>query len=404
MAVFNYPKVDLFGRCMELYYVMGIIPLLPDKRTEPSLGYRIYSFAMFYSGCIFNILEFVNLAQSIINENTSLELIITNYMLASLHSAGLLKSQLGKSKKGAEYLRKIIDFEERVYASRSKKLIDLYKNNSTAFRTIAAGYFTGVFMVIVCYGSSSLFRSQEFLLIGNVSYEIKQLPIPIWSPFNQYTHYLLSYSWSLTIGTQLAFYFVAGDLICFGYSVFALCKLEMLKHFIGDFFNQAKVIQQNLKCDETESYRILQRECIIMHQEIISYIDDLNSQIKYLMLMDFLPGSIQMAALMYQLMNNLNIVQMVLIGEFVLTLTARFFIYCVNANKINEESQLIGTIWYQIDWTVLPNDVKRNIIICITRSQKPLSITVGDFQEISLVTFVSIMKGAYTYMMFLTTF
>ncbi|KAF7285663.1 hypothetical protein GWI33_010242 [Rhynchophorus ferrugineus] len=405
MTMLNCPKLNLFGRCVELFCLMGIMPDLPDGSNKSGWLYKIFSFLMYYSGCLFNMFEFVNLLQIFLSKKEgTLEMAITNYMLASLHLTGLLKCALSKGKIGAKYMQKVINFERKVYVSENKELITIYENNSKDFRKTAAGYFIGVFMVIVCYGSSSLIRSKQYVMIANITYETNQVPLQIWSPFNQYTQFILTYLWCLLIGAQLAFFFVAGDLVCFGYSIFALCRLKILKYFIMSFFEKAKEIRHQLNCDETESYRILQRECIIMHQEIISFVDSLNSHIKYIMLMDFLPGSIQLAALLYQLINNLNMIQMVLIGEFLLTLTVRFFIYCLNANKINEQSQMIGTVWYQIDWTVLPEDLKKNIFICVNRTQKPLSISMGDFQDISLVTFVSIMKGAYTYMMFLTTF
>ncbi|CAG9772158.1 unnamed protein product [Ceutorhynchus assimilis] len=187
------------------------------------------------------------------------------------------------------------------------------------------------------------------------------------------------------------------------YIMFAICQINILDYFISNFYKYSNIIKQEQNCTEDESYRILQRELIIMHQEVISYVKDLNGALKYIMLMDLVPSSVQLAGILFQMMTNLSVIQCILLGHFILTLIARIFIYCNSANTLVVKSEAIATSWYNMDWTKLPTDMRRNVALCILRAQRPLYISIGDMGKISLNTFLAILKGTYSYMMLLTT-
>lgn len=53
-------------------------------------------------------------------------------------------------------------------------------------------------------------------------------------------------------------------------------------------------------------------------------------------------------------------------------------------------SQKIGSAWYNIDWMELPRDVRNNLMFCIMRSQRPLWITLGDIDTISMGSFLAV--------------
>nr|QNH68047.1 odorant receptor 23 [Apriona germarii] len=54
-----------------------------------------------------------------------------------------------------------------------------------------------------------------------------------------------------------------------------------------------------------------------------------------------------------------------------------------------------------MQWYEYNKSINTSIQIMMIRSQKPLSITVGPFGEVSLEMAVKIIKAAYTYVMFM---
>lgn len=71
-------------------------------------------------------------------------------------------------------------------------------------------------------------------------------------------------------------------------------------------------------------------------------------------------------------------------------LMSRVMAYCYLANQISVQSQKIGSAWFQMDWSDFPNEMKKMISFCIMRAQKPLVITLGNFGNITLMTFVGV--------------
>lgn len=71
-------------------------------------------------------------------------------------------------------------------------------------------------------------------------------------------------------------------------------------------------------------------------------------------------------------------------------LMARVLVYCFLASQLSAQSQRIGTAWFQLDWKEIPMELKRNMVFCIMRSQKPLVMTLGDFGNITLMSFLMV--------------
>uniref|UniRef100_M3TZ13 Odorant receptor 33 n=1 Tax=Ips typographus TaxID=55986 RepID=M3TZ13_IPSTY len=121
------------------------------------------------------------------------------------------------------------------------------------------------------------------------------------------------------------------------------------------------------------------------------------------MLIDIVPGSIQIACSLFQMVKNLNLVQCIILCEFTLTLIFRIFMFTSTIHNMADLSQKIGSAWYNMDWIELPRDVRNNLMFCIMRSQRPLWITLGDIDTISMGSFLAVLKGAYSYLMVLLT-
>lgn len=71
-------------------------------------------------------------------------------------------------------------------------------------------------------------------------------------------------------------------------------------------------------------------------------------------------------------------------------LMARVLVYCYLASQLSAQSQQIGTAWFQLDWKEIPIELRKNIFFCIMRTQKPLVITLGDFGNITLMSFLMV--------------
>ncbi|CAG9762841.1 unnamed protein product [Ceutorhynchus assimilis] len=375
--------------------------MLPDILGNKGLFYSIYTVVIYLLALFCNLSELIKLYQIITADIFIFDELIRNFVITGLHFTSLLKCLFLRSKLGGRIFKKIINYEKQVYESGNKQIVAIYEQVLSSMRRTRNYYAVGILVVVVFYIAAPSFRDPYYIQKGNRTIVVQQMPLSSWTPLEE--NYWFSYIWTSSAGAYLTIFFVTTDLTCYSFIMFGVCQINILNHFISNFYQYSKDIEINQECTQEESFRILQRELIMMHQEAITYIKELNSALKNIMFLDFVPSSIQLAGIIFQLMTNLNIIQCILLGEFILTLIARIFIYCNNAHMLSVQSQKVASTWYNIPWNELPEDVRRDMVFCIMRAQKPLCITIGALGPISLTTFLAILKGTYSYMMLLMT-
>nr|QXE93202.1 odorant receptor 21 [Eucryptorrhynchus scrobiculatus] len=403
MGVLNSIKNDFFGVCMPLAYYFCMLPsdVLENRNERFRLFYDVYAGAIYMIAIFCHASQLVKLYQILADENFIFDELIRNYIITLYHFNALIKCIFLRGKVSSRIYRTIIEYENKIYQSQNESLISIYKLTLSSTRNTKRYYLAGIVLVVVFYIAAPAFRDPYYIQRENETIIVPQVPLSSWTLVDD--KYWYAFAWTSAAGTYLSIFFVTTDLICYSFIAFSTCQLDILQYYINNFHEHSQEIMDQTGCTKTESFRIFQRECLKTHQDIISYVKALNGSLKKIMMLDFLPSSIQLAGIIFQMMTNLSVIQCTLLGHFVCTLIARIFIYCNSADNLAAQSQNIATAWYQIDWTELPYDVRKNIVLCIARSQKPLTITIGDFQAISLGTFLVILKGTYSYMMLLTT-
>lgn len=79
-----------------------------------------------------------------------------------------------------------------------------------------------------------------------------------------------------------------------------------------------------------------------------------------------------------------------------LNLTQSFQLYYF-ANKLREESMLIGYAAYESPWFTYTTSIQKEILLFILGSARPLEIMIGYVKPMSLETFQSILNASYSF-------
>lgn len=79
-----------------------------------------------------------------------------------------------------------------------------------------------------------------------------------------------------------------------------------------------------------------------------------------------------------------------------LNLTQSFQLYYF-ANKLREESLLLGSRVYESPWYTYSTSIRKKILVFILSSDRPLEIMIGNFKAMTLETFQTILNAAYSY-------
>ncbi|XP_030763199.1 odorant receptor 67a-like [Sitophilus oryzae] len=70
---------------------------------------------------------------------------------------------------------------------------------------------------------------------------------------------------------------------------------------------------------------------------------------------------------------------------------------CLFSTKLTKKSENISTAAYTSDWLNGSTSFKKMLVLIILRSQKPMRFYAANFFELSLTTFVAILKASYSY-------
>ncbi|CAG9765450.1 unnamed protein product [Ceutorhynchus assimilis] len=379
--------------------------LLPDI-----VDFRNEFIRMLYNHCakfVYGVAIFINFSQvvklyQIFNDDPFiLDEVFRNLNITLYFTNVIIRGIFLKGKLSGKIFKKVFEFEDSIYSTGDPTVQATYQTSLSLVQTTKYCYVITAFLMMGCYLPAPLFRDPYYITINNETVAVPQMPVSIWIPFHK--SYLLSYLYAASCGSWVTYIFTITDMICYCFILFGVCQMDVLCHYISNFERYATEHSATHGTTLEKSLRKMQKDNLQRHKEIISYVIQLNDTMKNILLADFVPSSIQMATIIYLMLKNLSVVQVFLLSQFIVFQLARIFIYCYSANILTQKGLEIGTYWYNLDWTEYPEDIRKNIVMCILRPQKPLHISIGKFHDISLETFLAIVRGTYSYSLLLTT-
>lgn len=139
------------------------------------------------------------------------------------------------------------------------------------------------------------------------------------------------------------------------------------------------------------------RLSIELHKRIVCFIEELNSNVSTVFLIEIIVFGILLCALLFvvQVVEDPNAA--VVAGIQCLLIIIQLFILYYFSNELIEQSNDLGTALYDSPWYCFDLKNRRTMMLILARMQQPMTIMVGDFAPITLKTFQSILNVSYTY-------
>ncbi|XP_034171933.2 odorant receptor 4-like [Osmia lignaria lignaria] len=98
-----------------------------------------------------------------------------------------------------------------------------------------------------------------------------------------------------------------------------------------------------------------------------------------------------------------NIIGLTTYTMLLISLTFNIFILCYIGELIMEKSSSVGTSCFKIEWYRLPTKTIHGLVLIIAISNNPAKLSAGGVVDLSLSTFVSILKSSLGYLSILRT-
>ncbi|XP_068623962.1 odorant receptor 10-like [Battus philenor] len=176
-------------------------------------------------------------------------------------------------------------------------------------------------------------------------------------------------------------------------------ELELLRNDSRNIFGTV-----NETVDEAESRRRI-KECHSRFTDLLKYSRMYNSCVSPVLLIYVFSCTIMLCAISVQIEKVEGVVNSLLIAEYLLYLVfavIQLFMYCWHSNEVLFASKDLMQGPYESRWWCANVSFQRQVCLLMHMFQTPIVFTVGPFTELTLSTFIDILKGAYSYYTILT--
>ncbi|XP_017777949.1 PREDICTED: odorant receptor 30a-like [Nicrophorus vespilloides] len=284
-----------------------------------------------------------------------------------------------------QLIRQIRTTENQILEGGDTITITIFKRYTDYNKLLNKMIYTLGFITVLPFYFIPIFREVTIDINGNLT-KHSALPVVGWYPYDKYKHYEITFALQIIVTVLGTAGITCSDAIFWSVMLFPICLIKIL---------QSKL--RKLRKNTTGDYSLDIKVCIRLHNIIIKFVDDINASMNLMMLIDFLSCSVQM---------GISIIRIIITGsfglpeifavEFFAAMLIQLFVFYGLANELTIESLKIGDAIWESDWIDLPEDAKKMLLFVTFKSQKPLTLNIGQFYPMSLRTALTILKTAYS--------
>ncbi|KAL0119581.1 hypothetical protein PUN28_007789 [Cardiocondyla obscurior] len=242
-----------------------------------------------------------------------------------------------------------------------------------------------------------------FATVAQFSYFIRTRTLPLfdWTPYDVSSTIAF---WVTMFQQTIALILcanasVAHETLISGFLIQTCAQLDILCHrarTLPDSLREAWKCS-NSKDDFKARERRLIRELIYHQLYVYRFADRVNAVFTLMICLQFTVSSIVLCLSIYKMLaKSLLSMEFAWCLSYLGSMLMQIFLYCWYGNEVTLKSTEIGSAIYEMDWSVLPADLMKTLLMIITRSKKPIKITSGNIITLSNESFMKIIKISYS--------
>nr|AJF23797.1 olfactory receptor OR29 [Planotortrix octo] len=134
-----------------------------------------------------------------------------------------------------------------------------------------------------------------------------------------------------------------------------------------------------------------------IHVLLLKHSRMFNSVLSPVMFVYVVMCSLMICASAFQLTSATNSTQKILTAEYLIFGIAQLFMFCWHSNDVIHKSQKVTMGPYESQWWAVGLRQRKSVLILQGQLQIMHIYSAGPFTDLTLATFVTILKGAYSY-------
>ncbi|XP_044006052.1 odorant receptor Or1-like [Aphidius gifuensis] len=236
-------------------------------------------------------------------------------------------------------------------------------------------------MAVFCWG---------FVPISNaITGNERQLPMDGWYPYDT----KLSPAFELTCGHQAVAVIIACchnigmDTLINGFINVACCQLEVIKQNILSIDDGDKNVHQEIN-------QSVQHSVVVM-----KFIDEVQSIFGTVIMYQLIANCLIICLTAFHVVQMTVYIPAEIFGMmmYMCCMTYQIFIFCWNGNELTIQSETLAFTAITSNWWKFDKKYKRSLGILITRSHKPMIFKAGPLINLSLQTFMKVLRMSYSF-------
>ncbi|KAJ3658584.1 hypothetical protein Zmor_010315 [Zophobas morio] len=246
-------------------------------------------------------------------------------------------------------------------------------------------YFTGVLLAIIGWNFPVLFVKG------------RKLPLRLWLPYDPSSTTVNYYFTLVYIAAATVYVGYSGtimDTLIGGLAYHATAQLKILKYNLKhlDKHLEDKLNKSKFSCSNKHL-----ESCINHHKNILWFIDEYEECFSWSIFCQF-AGSMFAVCFCYISLTlvPLNSVEAITYFVLIFNLSFQILFYCHYGTLLYEENNDLINAIYMGPWYKYNVEIRKNLLIIMERSKRPLLITAGKVVDVTVRTFVSVLKTSYS--------
>nr|AQQ73533.1 olfactory receptor 64 [Heliconius melpomene rosina] len=249
----------------------------------------------------------------------------------------------------------------------------------------------------------SVFYTLSYMTVFGwaASAEKNELPLRAWYPYDTsktpayqltYAHQSIAVSMEATINVCLDT--LVTSLICQYRCQLRLLALSLRTLCDGlEFDNMGRLTENS---NEIVSRRL--GRCVVRHQTVLHQVNLLQKYFSIPILAQFTVSMGIICVSAYQLaFETTSLVRIISMVAYLMVMMLQVFLYCYQGNQLVMDSIGVSSAGFDFPWYACSIPIQKSLLILMMRTKRVARLTAGGFTELSLATFMAIIKASYTF-------
>ncbi|XP_014204506.1 uncharacterized protein LOC106636601 [Copidosoma floridanum] len=148
------------------------------------------------------------------------------------------------------------------------------------------------------------------------------------------------------------------------------------------------------------------QKLVKQHSEFITFTDSIqdifsNVSFFHLLVMSLINCTVGFMLINLKSINQESIYELLMCVAYMLTALSAVLSYCIAGEYLKTQGTWISQKLYQMPWYKFKQNDTKMLAFMIMRSQRIVTVTVGNFDDLSLIYFTKIIKASVSYLSFL---